>query len=79
MNRFDCLTEKQKRLVTNLLRDPDFDVAAGKMGITRRSVYRLAANIRNRIARKRYLNVAVWPREEDRPTRKRSDDVHTPR
>lgn len=49
-NRFEILTNKQKRLVLHLLVDPSYDIAAKRMRISKRSVYRLAANIRNRLA-----------------------------
>lgn len=49
-NRFDTLTNKQKRLVLHLLVDPDYEVAAKRMRITKRSVYRLVAGIRERLA-----------------------------
>lgn len=49
-NRFDTLTNKQKRLVLHLLVEPDYNEAAKRMGVTKRSVYRLVANIRERLA-----------------------------
>lgn len=49
-NRFDTLTDKQKRLVLHLLVEPDYNEAAKRMRITKRSVYRLVSNIRNRLA-----------------------------
>lgn len=49
-NRFDTLTDKQKRLVLHLLVEPDYQEAAKRMRITKRSVYRLVSNIRERLA-----------------------------
>jgi len=65
MNRFDCLTEKQKQLTLILLVEPDFNVVAERLRISKRSVYRRAANIRKRILKNCHLDVAPRPKMEE--------------
>lgn len=55
-SKLNPYTRKQKELIMALLAEPSFNSAAERLGITKRSVYRRARGIKNRLAREGKYN-----------------------